>query len=84
MIDCESCILKSALMSDTGKCYVSCLDLEDALRERDKKVRAETIKEIHRDLITEIDLLNSTDMTDANLYAFAVKIKEITDKLVIK
>lgn len=50
---------------------------------RDGKVqgRAEVIKEIHRDLITEIDLLNSTDMTDANLYKFAIKIKEITDKL---
>lgn len=43
--------------------------------------KADTITEIHSDLVTEIALLNATDMTEANLYTFAVRIKEITDKI---
>lgn len=48
------------------------------------KGRADAIEEIHTDLSTEIALLNETDMTDVNLYTFAVRIKEITDKLFMK
>lgn len=44
MIDCDNCILKNARMSDL-KCEVSCLELEDALREHDKQIRAEVIGE---------------------------------------
>lgn len=46
--------------------------------------RTDAINEIYNDLSTEIALLNEADMTDANLYTFAVRIKEITDKLIMK
>ena len=46
-----------------------------------EKGRADVIAEIHTELITEIAMLNATDMSDVNLYTFAVRIKEITDKL---
>lgn len=42
--------------------------------------RADATNEIHTELITEIAMLNATKMTDTDLYAFAVRIKEITDK----
>lgn len=42
------------------------------------------IEEIHTELITEIALLNATKMSDEHLYAFAVRIKELTDKLLEK
>ena len=45
------------------------------------EARTDAINEIHTELITEIALLNATDMSDVNLYTFAVRIKEITDKL---
>ena len=43
--------------------------------------RAEVINKIHTELITEIALLNATDMTSVNLYTFACRIKQITDQL---
>lgn len=51
MIDCENCILKSALESDTGRCCVNCLDLEDALREHDKQIRAEVFDKCIEEII---------------------------------
>lgn len=54
------------------------------LAEHDKQIRADAIYEIHTELTTEIAMLNATEMTDVNLYTFAVRIKEITDKLISK
>lgn len=62
MIDCESCILKNALISDTGRCYVSCLDLEDALREHDKRIRAEAEKEHNKMCDTCIHKVSKEDI----------------------
>lgn len=56
----------------------------DLVREVEKIARADAIDEIHTELITEIAMLNATKMTDVDLYAFAVRIKEITDKLISK
>lgn len=43
--------------------------------------RADATNEIHTELITEIAMLNATKMNDTDLYTFAVRIKELTDKL---
>lgn len=43
--------------------------------------KSDAIKNICRDLTTELDLLNASDMSDVNLYNFAVKIKLMADQL---
>lgn len=43
--------------------------------------KSDAIKNICRDLTTELDLLNASDMSDVNLYNFAVRIKLMTEQL---
>lgn len=52
-----------------------------ALKKEYYQGRSDATNEIHTELSTEIALLNETKMTDVDLYTFAVRIKEITDKL---
>lgn len=45
------------------------------------KGRADMSEETYLKLITEIDLLNASDMTEVNLYKFACRVKEIAEQL---
>lgn len=47
MIECENCILEKV----AHVCEVDCLALEDALREHDKQIRADTIEEVTDELL---------------------------------
>ena len=84
--ECKSCPIK-VLCDKTDTIIDEYLSLDvghDILIEIYGKGRADAIDEIHTELITEIAMLNATDMTDTNLYTFAIRIKEITDRLISK
>lgn len=69
MSDCENCILKNAV----HVCEVSCLDLEDALREHDKQIRAEVIEEIFNKadkmMNEQINNLNQSPTRNGKMWA---------------
>lgn len=52
----------------------------DKMNEAYQQGRAEA-EETYLKLITEIDLLNASDMSEVNLYKFACRVKEIADAL---
>ena len=84
--ECKSCPIK-VLCDKVDTIIDENLSLDgehDILMAIYEKGRADVIAEIHTELITEIAMLNATDMTDTNLYTFAIRIKEITDRLIIK
>lgn len=75
-------VAREGLMDDCGyHGFDECSRWEDCNKEAYEYGRNDMAEEIYLDLITEIDLLNASDMSDVNLYKFACRIKEITEEL---
>lgn len=73
---------RESLMDDCGyHGFDECSCYEECAKEAYDNGRNDMAEEIYLDLITEIDLLNASDMSDVNLYKFACKIMEITERL---
>lgn len=78
----EEIIKKIALSPECGGEYckegIECEECIDGLI---KAIRSDERDKIRLVLQTEIDLLNASEMTNVNLYQFAVVIKQYIDKL---
>lgn len=73
---------RESLMDDCGyHGFDECSCYEECAKEAYDNGRNDMAEETYLNLITEIDLLNASDMSEANLYKFACKVKEIAEGL---
>ncbi|MCQ2609014.1 MAG: hypothetical protein MJ197_10065 [Bacteroidales bacterium] len=73
---------REGLFDDTGyHDFDECSHWEECNKEAYNQGRDDMAEETYLNLITEIDLLNASDMSEVNLYKFACRIKEIAEGL---